>query len=109
MSESDCAICGRKMHPGMTFVFRALQGEVAKCLRCSLLHRPMLRRSLLTAVVVGTVLALINQGETLLSGSWDLSLYWKVPLTFSVPFLVVLWGALGTRTETPILPKPSFS
>lgn len=53
-----------------------------------------MRRSLLTALVVGTVLTAINQGNVLLDGRFPASLYWKVPLTYAVPFLVATWGAL---------------
>jgi hypothetical protein len=64
------------------------------CTRHALLHRPMLRRSLLTAVVVGTVLVAINQGNVLLDGRFPAALWWKVPLTYAVPFCVATWGAL---------------
>ena len=46
-------------------------------------------------MVVGTVLTLLNQGDTLLSGSWNNTLYWKIPLTYSVPFIVATYGALS--------------
>jgi hypothetical protein len=54
----------------------------------------MLRRSLLTALVVGTVLVAINQGNVLIDGEFPASLYWKIPLTYAVPFCVATWGAL---------------
>jgi hypothetical protein len=54
----------------------------------------MLWRSLLTALVVGTVLIAINQGTVLLDGEFPASLYWKIPLTYAVPFCVASWGAL---------------
>ncbi len=55
----------------------------------------MLGRSLRVALVVGVVLTLINQGDTLLGGPWAAALLWKVPLTFVVPFCVATWGALS--------------
>jgi hypothetical protein len=73
---------------------RFLVGGQARCLRCALTYRPMVRRSLLTAVVVGTILTAINQGTTLLDGNLPASLAWKVPLTYAVPFCVATWGAL---------------
>jgi hypothetical protein len=54
----------------------------------------MLKTSVLTALVVGTILTAINQGNVLLGGDFPPALYWKVPLTFSVPFLVSTWAAL---------------
>jgi hypothetical protein len=49
---------------------------------------------LLTALVVGTVLTAINQGNLILSGDLSAALIWKVPLTYCVPFCVATWGAL---------------
>jgi hypothetical protein len=61
----------------------------------------MLRRSLATALVVGTILVAINQGTTLLGGDVPASLAWKVPLTYLVPFCVASWGGLiNARTRT---------
>lgn len=54
----------------------------------------MLRRSALTALVVGTVLVAINQGTVLAEGHFPLELAWKIPLTYCVPFCVATWGAL---------------
>ena len=49
----------------------------------------------MTALVVGTLLILINQGSLLLSGQFPSSLLWQVPLTYCVPFGVATWGALS--------------
>jgi len=54
----------------------------------------MLKRSFLTAVVVGTILTAINQGTILADGDFPGALYWKIPLTYCVPFCVATWGAL---------------
>ncbi|PKB79639.1 MAG: hypothetical protein BZY88_12415 [SAR202 cluster bacterium Io17-Chloro-G9] len=54
----------------------------------------MLRRSLKVAAVVGTLLTLLNQGDSIFSGAWPSALYWKIPLTYCVPFLVATFGAL---------------
>lgn len=51
----------------------------------------VLRRSLAVAVVVGTVLNLINQGDVILTGS--IPALWKVASTYAVPFLVASYGA----------------
>ena len=93
------------MRRGWTFVFKGVSGtkvggiaegkEITKCLRCALRHFAMLRRSLVAALVVGTALTLLNQGDTLLSGHWNAALYWKIPLTYCVPFCVASYGALS--------------
>ncbi len=94
MRAGVCAGCSCDLRPGRTFSFKIPGGQVLKCLPCSLMHWPMIRRSFLTALVVGTILTLLNQGNIILDGSWKTDLYWKTPLTYCVPFLVATWGAL---------------
>ena len=54
------------------------------------------RRALWTAVVVGTILNLINQGDALLA---DRPLDWtKVLLTYLVPYCVATYGAVSFRS-----------
>ena len=55
----------------------------------------MLRRSFWTCLVVGTILAAINQGTVLARGAFPPDLLWKVTPTYSVPFCVATWGALS--------------
>jgi hypothetical protein len=53
------------------------------------------RRSLGVALVVGTILNLINQGDTLISGQRpDLA---KLALTYVVPYVVSTYGAVSFR------------
>lgn len=73
---------------------RFLQAGRAKCLPCTLKHQPMLKRSFITALVVGTILTGINQGTLLIDGNFPTGLAWKIPLTYCVPFCVATWGAL---------------
>lgn len=80
-------VCGRRKA-----VFR-LDGRF-KCLPCAFRYWPMLRRSLLTAFVVGTILVAINQGTFIVEGDFRSDLSWKIPLTYCVPFCVATWGAL---------------
>ena len=90
---SRCEACGTT-RGATAFVFQTREGTIVKCRRCALRHRPMLRRSIAVAVVVGTLLLIINQGDVLLSAHWPRALLWKIPLTYLVPFLVATWGAL---------------
>jgi DMSO/TMAO reductase YedYZ molybdopterin-dependent catalytic subunit len=77
-----------------------LLGGEPRCLWCALRYRPLLKRSTLTALVVGTILVSINQGGILLSGALPASLLWQIPLTYLVPFCVATWGALSnTRLD----------
>ena len=70
-------------------------GDGWRCLHCTLRYRPLLKRSALTALVVGTLLTGINQGSEMLVGVFPTALVWKVPLTYMVPFCVATWGALS--------------
>ena len=85
-----CERCGVVLAHGHGFVI----GGQQRCLRCTLLRPSLLRRSTLTALFVGTILTAINQGNLLLNGHFPPALYWKIPLTYSVPFCVSTWGAL---------------
>jgi hypothetical protein len=65
------------------------------------MYPPLLRRSLYTALVVGSVLVLINQGNLIAAGTANSQLWWKIPLTYAVPFCVATWGALiNSRVST---------
>ena|SRR5215831_10535428 len=94
--SEDCARCGRPFGNHPAYQFQIDGGIARKCLRCAVRHRPMLRRSSLIALVVGTILTAINQGDLLLAGHWAPALAWKLPMTYAVPFIVATLGALGT-------------
>ena len=64
--------------------------------------RAILQRSLLLALIVGTTLTAINQGNVIAGGDFPPSLYWKVPLTYCVPFIVATLSAwLTARAIQP--------
>jgi hypothetical protein len=54
----------------------------------------MVSRSALIALIVGTVLTAINQGDVLFTGHVTGALLWKIPLTYAVPFVVATLGAM---------------
>ena len=53
------------------------------------------RRSIVVALIVGTILNLINQGDALLSN--DRVNWAKIILTFAVPYCVATYGAVSYR------------
>ena len=65
----------------------------------AVLRPPIATRSLWVAVVVGSILNLINQGDRLAAGA---PLDWaKLGLTYVVPFVVAsfgAWSALSSRS-----------
>ena len=64
-------------------------GELGR--RC---RRVLLRTSLI-AVVVGTLLTVVNQLEVLASGRIDLMLVAKVATNYLIPFAVATFGAMA--------------
>lgn len=60
----------------------------------SIALRPdVLARSARIALVVGTLLALINHGDRILSLSLDSRALMKIGLSYLVPFAVATWSA----------------
>lgn len=49
-------------------------------------------KAALTALVVGTILVVINHGDTMIVGEHPP--FWKIALTYCVPYLVTTWGAV---------------
>ena len=86
--------CSRGHPTPSVFRFGAASGSVDKCLRHAVVHGPLLRNAVGTALLVGTVLTGINQGNVLANGSFPAELWWKIPLTYSVPYIVATTAAL---------------
>ena len=63
------------------------------------LERDTLVRSTKTSLVVGTILALINHGQQLLSGRFSPA--WVIPmlLTYLVPFSVATYGQVQGKRQ----------
>ncbi len=58
-------------------------------------QRPVVVRSLKVALVVGTLLGLINHGDAMLAGTMTARRWIQVGLTYLVPYLVATYGAVG--------------
>lgn len=56
------------------------------------------RRSLIVALGIGTLLNLINQGDALWSGNWPV--LWKACLTYCVPFAVASYGSYAAFRQS---------
>jgi hypothetical protein len=90
-----CGRCGRAWAFGGRYRFPTPSGEPLRlCLLCAFRYRPVLRRALGTALVVGTILTAINQGDAILTLTLTPVLLWKIPLTYLVPFSVSMYAAL---------------
>ena len=56
------------------------------------------KKAMMTAILVGTVLTLINHGDVILRG--ESINYLKIILTYCVPYCVTTWGAIhGKRVK----------
>lgn len=77
---------------------RGVRGILAYCL-----ERDTLVHSARTALLVGTILALINHGADMLSG--QLSARWIVPMliTYLVPFSVATYGQVHGKRQRDAL------
>jgi hypothetical protein len=67
------------------------------CLTCAILYWPVLQRAIYVALVVGTILTAINQGDVLLMGAITPVVVAKVLLTYSVPYRVLTFSALSAN------------
>src|SRR5215472_568563 len=63
------------------------------------LERDTLVRSTKTALVVGTVLGLINHGQALLSGHFTAEHFGPLLLTYLVPFSVATYGQIRGKRQ----------
>ena len=53
----------------------------------------------MVALVVGTALNAINQGPEIVSGHWPI--WWKLVLTYFVPFAVASYGSYAAFRSSP--------
>tara|TARA_B100000749_G_scaffold255584_1_gene223743 strand:+ start:308 stop:613 length:306 start_codon:yes stop_codon:yes gene_type:complete len=90
-NEHRCLSCERFV--GRTY-YSSPEGIGYLHLRCMLRNAGLLKRSAIASLVVGTVLTLLNQGDFIFSGHFYGAMFWKVPFTFAVPFVVATWGAV---------------
>ncbi len=101
-----CVRCHRELESG--FLLGAGDGGETprwKCLPCSLIDAPLVRRSARVAIVVGSILVALNHGDHLLAGTFSFAMtWWKLPLTYLVPFCVSTYGALSNGYR-PTLPS----
>lgn len=97
--SATCARCNRELHK-VAYELLLNATRVPHCLSCAVQFRPMLKRSLIVSLIVGTLLTAINQGNFILSGDFQTAMAWKIPLTYAVPFIVTITGGLlNARAE----------
>lgn len=99
--DQKCNGCGAPLE-GTRYEVKAPTGLARLCFRCILRYRPFILRAAFIALFVGTFLTAVNQGNVILGGALPAALYWKVPLTYAVPFCVSnVSSILASRTTLP--------
>ena len=74
-----------------------MTGAASPGLAAIAFERGIVRRSLILAAIVGTILNIINQGDAIVSGGPVL--VWKLLLTYCVPYCVATYGAVTARLD----------
>ncbi|MEO1556832.1 MAG: nitrate/nitrite transporter NrtS [Pseudomonadota bacterium] len=70
------------------------------------IQRSVMIRAARIATVVGLILAVINHGDTLVSGQATLSTWFKIVLTFLVPFGVSTFSSVLAVRERMQMVEP---
>lgn len=70
-------------------------------------RRQVVVRSLKVAVVVGTLLVAINQGDRMLGGQLDTVAWLKIGLTYLVPYGVATYAAVSARLSEKNPARPT--
>lgn len=68
-----------------------------RCGRHALTYWPVCGRAISVALVVGTILMIINQADVLISGHVTVLVLAKIGLTYPVPFSVSTYSALAAN------------
>jgi hypothetical protein len=62
--------------------------------------KPVMKRASWAALIVGTILILINHGTSLLKGEVDLTRLLQMSLTVMVPYIVSTTSSVSTLLDT---------
>ncbi len=63
------------------------------------LRSDVVRRSAKVAVIVGTLLTLINYGDLFVTGRFDFAQWWRIVLTYCVPYGVSTYAGVAALRE----------
>jgi hypothetical protein len=89
-SDPTCERCSRPA----SYHFGSRDESANRCLRHAVVYAPVVKRALRVALVVGTVLFVINQADIVLRGDLSTGVALKIGLTYLVPFSVSTYSAL---------------
>jgi len=80
--------------------YRFVSGKHHADTRChwhALTYRPVCGRAIIVALIVGTILMVINQADVILGGQLTALVIAKIGLTYLVPFSVSIYSALAAN------------
>ncbi len=95
-TQTTCGLDGCTNAASYRFV-SGTQDSGARCGWHALVYRPVCGRAIRVALVVGTILMVINQGDVLLSGQLTALVPAKIGLTYLIPFSVSTYSALAAN------------
>ncbi len=61
------------------------------------MEHKIIKRSLIIAALVGTILTLINHGDTIISGNLETAHIVKIILTYVVPYAVSTYSSVQSK------------
>ena len=93
--EAHASGCGHRLRARPYRFRRDIDDPL--CVVCAMLYRPVLRRAVYLALVVGTILTIINQGDVLLAGEITPLVIAKIFLTYLVPYSVSTFSVLSAN------------
>lgn len=91
-----CRVSGCARAAGYRFLADA-QDDGVRCRRHALTYWPVCGRAIRVALIIGTILMIINQADVLLSGHITALVVAKIGLTYLVPFSVSTYSALAAN------------
>ena len=98
-TQACCEVVG--CHRATRYRFPSVVGaEESRCGLHGLVYWPVCRRAIAVALVVGTILMVINQADVLLTGHASALVAAKIGLTYLVPFSVSMYSALAANKFT---------
>jgi hypothetical protein len=96
---SDASRCGVS-RCDRAAAYRFVSGKLDADARChwhALTYRPVCGRAIMVALIVGTILMVINQADVILGGHMTPLVAGKIALTYLVPFSVSTYSALAAN------------
>src|SRR5438093_514387 len=95
-SGTCCSVSGCTRAAGYRFTSRT-KDSCPRCQWHALTYRPVCGRAIIVALIVGTILTVINQADVLMGGSLTTLVVAKIGLACIVPFSVSTYSALAAN------------